>query len=93
MNRSDILDAAKQCVTKDRNAIYGPPEQSFAQIAAILSVRLGVLIRADQVAIMLIDLKTVRAWGNPNHVDSWVDLAGYAACGGEIGTEAVNGQG
>jgi hypothetical protein len=88
MNRPDILAAATQAVTKDRVALYGPPEQSFTQLAAIWSVRLGVDIRADQVAIMLIDLKTVRAWGNPNHPDSWVDMAGYAACGGEIGTEA-----
>ena len=33
---------------------------------------------------MLVDLKTVRAWGNPAHDDNWVDIAGYAACGGEI---------
>jgi hypothetical protein len=35
---------------------------------------------------MLIDLKTVRAWSNPEHFDNWVDMAGYAACGGEIAT-------
>lgn len=33
---------------------------------------------------MLVDLKVTRAWGNPSHGDNWVDIAGYAACGGEL---------
>lgn len=37
-----------------------------------------------QVALMLAELKVVRAWGNPTHADNWCDLAGYAACGGEL---------
>ena len=37
-----------------------------------------------QVCILLIDLKTCRAWGNPGHADNWIDVAGYAACGGEV---------
>lgn len=82
--RSDILDAAAQAVTVDRAATHGAAEVSFTAIAAVWSARLGVTLRPDQVAIMLIDLKTVRAWGNPAHVDNWIDMAGYAACGGEI---------
>lgn len=82
--RAAILAEAAQAVTKDRAATHGPVETIFAQIAAIWSVRLGVDVRPDQVAIMLIDLKTVRAWGNPGHRDNWVDIAGYAACGGEL---------
>jgi hypothetical protein len=37
---------------------------------------------------MMIDLKTVRAWNNPSHADNWIDIAGYAACGGEMTIEA-----
>lgn len=84
MNRLDILSAASQAVSIDRAATHGSAEKSFSMLAAIWSARLGTAIRADQVAIMLIDLKTVRAWGNPRHADNWVDIAGYAACGGEI---------
>lgn len=29
-------------------------------------------------------LKIARISENPQHMDSWCDLAGYAACGGEI---------
>lgn len=84
MNRSEVLDAAHQAVTVDRAATYGAAESSFSSLAALWSARIGVPLSMTQVAIMLIDLKTVRAWSNPGHIDNWVDMAGYAACGGEI---------
>jgi len=82
--RAFILDAAKHAVTQDRNATHGNPEDSFAAIAAVWSARLGITLTGWQVCILLADLKTCRAWGNPGHQDSWVDIAGYAACGGEL---------
>lgn len=84
LTRSSILDTAREAVTKDRAATHGALKDSFGQIAAIWSVRLGVTVTPAQVAIMMIDLKTVRGWGNPGHLDNWVDMAGYAACGGEL---------
>jgi hypothetical protein len=84
LTRATVLDVAKRAVTKDRAATHGALENSFAAIAAIWSVRLGVTITQAQVSIMMVDLKTVRAWGNPGHADNWVDIAGYAACGGEL---------
>lgn len=84
LTRAAVLEVARQAVTVDRAATHGAVEDSFARIAALWSVRLGVSVSADQVAILLIDLKTVRAWGNPGHADNWVDIAGYAACGGEV---------
>ena len=84
MNRAQILDTAIQCVTVDRTAAHGRPEATFGAIAAVWSARLGITLTGWQVCIMLADLKTCRAWGNPAHADNWVDLAGYAACGGEL---------
>ena len=89
MNRAEILHAAEHCVTVDRAATHGDAESSFATLGTIWSARVGVALRPDQVAIMLADLKTVRAWNNPGHADNWIDLAGYAACGGEIATGAA----
>lgn len=89
MNRAEILDAAIQCVTRDRAATHGDAENTFGRIAAIWSARTGVTITPAQVCIMLVDLKTCRAWGNPAHADNWVDMAGYAACGGEIAAGAA----
>lgn len=84
MDRSEILDAAKQCVTVDRAATHGPVEDTFGRIAAVWSARLGVEITPPQVAILLGDMKSCRAWGNPGHMDNWIDNAGYQACGGEM---------
>ena len=84
LTRATVLDAAAQACLKDRAATHGALENSFAAIAAIWSVRLGVPVTGCQVSIMLVDLKTVRAWGSPGHADNWVDIAGYAACGGEL---------
>jgi hypothetical protein len=84
LTRAAVLEAARTAVTKDRAATHGALEDSFTAIAAIWSVRLGATITPAQVAILMVDLKTVRAWGNPGHDDNWVDIAGYAACGGEL---------
>ena len=84
MNRAATLEAARQAVTVDRAATHGNLEENFASLAAIWSARLCQTVTPEQVAIMLIDLKTVRAWGNPAHADNWIDVAGYAACGAEL---------
>ena len=84
MNRAEVLAAAHVAVMVDRAATHGPVEKNFARLAAIWSARLGVDLTPAQVAIMLVDLKTVRAWDNPKHDDNWPDMAGYAAIGGEL---------
>ena len=35
---------------------------------------------------MMVLLKVARIKGNAQHADSWVDIAGYSALGGEIAT-------
>lgn len=82
--RAEILSAATEAVTVDRAATHGKIEDTFAEVAKIWSARLGVEITPAQVTIMMVDLKGVRAWRNPAHDDNWVDIAGYAACGGEL---------
>ena len=84
MNRQEILKAAEDCVCRDRQATHGAPENSFGKLAAVWSARLGINITPAHAAILLSDLKTVRAWDNPGHADNWVDGAGYMACGGEL---------
>lgn len=86
MNRKEVLDAAAAAVLKDRQAVYGPPENSFADTAAMWAIILGVPVTPYQVALCLAGLKIVRAKSSPDHADNWADLAGYAACGGELAT-------
>lgn len=83
--RKAILDDAEKCVCADRLFQYGPPEDSFAKLAKLWEAFLGLEsgeITAHDVAAMLALLKIARIANNAGHRDSWVDLAGYAACGG-----------
>lgn len=89
MKRPDILDAAKRCVCGDREQDYGSPESNFGRIAALWSVYLCHPVDAKDVAAMLALLKIARIASGHAKEDNWVDLAGYAACGGEIETEAM----
>lgn len=92
MNRTEVMDAAKSCVCGDRDHDYGGPEKSFECISAMWGAYLrystGVKIAIDphDVAAMMAMLKLARIAKNPEKADSWVDLAGYAACGGECAT-------
>jgi hypothetical protein len=71
-------------VCGDREEDYGSPENNFARIAGLWSAYLGVPIRVWDVAAMLALLKIGRIGGGQVKLDNWIDLAGYAACGGEI---------
>lgn len=91
--RREILQAAERCVCGDRDQDYGGPEDSFALIASLwepvirarcVSPGADVNVDAVTVALLMAELKIARASTNEGHMDSWVDLAGYAACGGEI---------
>lgn len=86
MTRKECLDAAGKAVLTDRSREYGHPEDSFALIAALWSRYTGCDISTADVAAMMILLKLARVEGNPRHMDSWVDIAGYAACGAECAT-------
>ena len=82
MNRAEILLKASQAV-KDRQE-YGSPVDNFTITAALWTIILGVDVKPYQVALCQDAFKTARLLGKPNDKDSWVDKAGYAACGAEV---------
>ena len=84
--RKRVLSEAERCVCGQREQDYGEPEDSFQKIGTFWTAYLNyaVKIDAEDVAAMMALLKIARISENPQHMDSWVDLAGYAACGGEI---------
>ena len=83
--RERILSRAKSCVLGDRDEEYGTPENNFGTIAAMWNAFLGTDgIRPSDVAAMLALVKVARIASGHSKEDSWVDLAGYAACGGEL---------
>ena len=87
--RKTILDAAEKCVCQDRQDTHGRPEDSFGAIADLWTAYLGTGQEIDpvDVANMMVLLKIARAKENPKHQDNWVDMAGYAACAGEIAAD------
>ena len=87
MKRADILHTAEKCVCGQREQDYGSPENNFQTIADFWSVYKGVKFSASDVAMMMALLKVARIKSGGGTEDSFVDLAGYAACGGELVTE------
>ena len=96
MTRAEILDAAKACVCGQREEDYGTPEDNFGLIADLWGVYLrkkccvSTYILPEDVAAMMALLKIARIATGGKKADNWIDLAGYAACGGEIGVKNEN---
>jgi hypothetical protein len=93
MTRAEILDAAKEIICKDREGQYGAPENNFALISVLWKAYIrGAIgqeidLRAEDVANLMALLKIARiATGEPK-ADNYIDLAGYAACAGELATK------
>lgn len=84
MTRAETLDKAKACVCGHRENEYGSPEDNFKTIAALWSMYKDVEFTATDVAMMMALLKIARIKTGTATDDSFVDLAGYAACGAEI---------
>ena len=87
--RSDILTVASDLISGDRAETYGDPVDNFETVGVIWGAILDANpnpgpLRPSTVALMLAGLKLARLSTNLDHRDSWVDLAGYAALGGEV---------
>lgn len=94
MIRAEILEAARRRVCGEREGEYGTPERNFDTIARLWTAYLNarvpdngfrgtLLVTPKDVAMMMALLKVARI-STSDKADSFVDLAGYAACGGEI---------
>lgn len=89
--RAEILDKAKDIITRDRAATHGDAEDSFARIADAwswwLGPRLQGSITAYDIAQMMSLFKKVRAQKNPAHDDNGIDDVGYSAIAAEIASK------
>ena len=92
MNRANTLEKAKEIVCGHRENEYGSPEDNFKTIADFWSVYKGVEFTANDVAMMMALLKIARIRTGTATDDSYVDLAGYAACGSEINFKTDKGE-
>lgn len=95
MTKSEFLDEVKRIVA-EREGQHGKPAETFKAIAAAWSVYLTaivgvpVMLREEDVAMMMVELKVQRfAGGQGTHMDTLLDIAGYAACAGELASRGV----
>ena len=82
--RAEILHEAEKCICGKREQDYGSPEDNFTTIADFWSDYKHICFTPVDVAMMMCLLKIARIRNGGGTGDSFVDLAGYAACAGEI---------
>jgi hypothetical protein len=91
--RAKMLAEASRIVVGDREDTYGGPEDSFRAIGELWTtylhnsqkLPLSTQLDPEDVAIMMTLLKIARlATGGFKQPDTWIDAAGYTACGYEI---------
>jgi hypothetical protein len=84
MTRSEILAAADQCISVDRDATYGSAADNLNRIAEMWSAYLGHQLSAADVCWLMVLLKAGRKSSGKPHIDNAIDAAGYAALAGEL---------
>jgi hypothetical protein len=88
--RVEALREAARIISGERDAQYGGPEENFERIAKIWSVILRTDVSQEDVAMCMVGVKMARYSNNSGfQADTWVDIAGYAGCGYEVGKLAV----
>ena len=85
--RKELLKQATDAVCTDREGQYGSPEDNFRRIADLWTTYCGgYSFEPKDVAMMMSLLKIARIATGKHKDDNYIDLAGYAACGGELGS-------
>lgn len=86
--RVQALREAARLITTERNLDYGPPSENFDRIARLWSVVLGIEVTMEDVAMCMVAMKMARYASKSGYQpDTWIDIAGYAGCGYEVGAE------
>ena len=83
MKREQILEKAKILISGERAKHYGDARMNHKRIAELWSPILDKDITVEQVYACMIAVKLSRLIETPDHEDSWIDICGYAALGGE----------
>jgi hypothetical protein len=93
MTYTDEFDAQIAQVTDTRGEVYGSPYEHFRAVAAIKAELACCQDPRIRHILEMIAVKLHRAATSPTHLDTWVDIAGYArtACMVLDEAEAQNG--
>jgi|TARA_R110000787_G_scaffold269501_1_gene376317 hypothetical protein len=72
------FDAAMKDITDVRGLDYGPPEEAFDKISTMKTLVHECKNPAVRHALEMICVKLVRLCNSYDHLDSVIDIAGYA---------------
>ena len=86
MKREEILQEAETLINGDRAKDYGDAYVNHKRIADMWAVVFGKEVTVRQVILCMIAMKVARLVHDSKE-DSWVDVCGYAALGGELDAE------
>ncbi|CAH1677667.1 DUF6378 domain-containing protein [Chelatococcus sp.] len=94
MKAGCIASQAAELVSGDREHQHGDKRDNFERIATLVNAYLR--IRRDPVAPLdavdvghiMVLTKLARTQSGSMNVDDWIDLCGYAACAGDLASEA-----
>lgn len=75
----NVLDEANKLVSEDRQKVYGHPIKDFTKVSKMTKPIVESTIDPRlKHALYMIQVKIARLLNSPNHIDSVVDIAGYA---------------
>lgn len=88
-SRENIIKQVEKCILNDRQNTYGTPEDNFQKITDYWNTYLNIKddtfkLTKQDVAIMMVLLKVARMGTSPNHLDNFVDAAGYSIIAGSF---------
>lgn len=75
------FDAAYANVTTDRRDVYGEPADTYRRISTMRAIVDECEDAEIREILGMIVTKVARLIQTPDHLDSWVDVAGYSRCG------------
>ena len=87
----DVLEEARDLIYGQRADDYGDAQSNFQRMADLVN---PIIRKADgnltatDMALVMIQVKIARLQESPDHEDSWIDIAGYAALGAQIAITA-----
>ena len=86
MLANEILLTATDTIGQ-RGLSYGHPADNLQHTAMLLSAYLQTPIHDYQVAGIMVLVKLARTNQTAQQIDTWVDMASYAAIAGQLATE------
>ena len=79
--------AQVQNIIRQRGESYGNARSNMTETAKRMSLTMGYTVTPESVCLLMIDLKLARLKETPGHLDSVLDVMGYAALLAELITD------